>query len=93
MPNSRLRKGKSQEGPRGSRYLKRLSNKYGNNRRNNKYNQILDLKRKRAKKGFEKTANVAKIANVTRILIAIIEKDLTNIESIPRIINFANVHT
>ena len=86
--NSRLRKGKGQEGPGRSRYLKRLSNKYGKNSKNNKRNQILDLERKRAK-GLEKSA---KIAKVTRIFIAIIKKTLTNIESMPRITNFANVH-
>ena len=73
--NSRLRKGKGQEGARTSRYLKRLSNKYGKNSKNNERNQILDLERKRATKGLEKSANVAKIARVTRIFIAVIEKD------------------
>ena len=73
--NSRLRKGKGQEGARTSRYLKRLSNKYGKNSKNNGRNQILDLERQRAKKGLEKSANVAKIAKVTRIFIAVIEKD------------------
>ena len=39
-----------------------------------KFNQILDLERKREKTGLEKSVNVAKIAKVTRICV-VIEKD------------------
>ena len=51
--------------------MKRLSNKYGKNSKNNK---ILHLGREKVKKGFSKFANVAKIAKVTRIFHANCEK-------------------
>ena len=64
----------SQEGPRNvpkyrkncksnkdfSCYVKRLSNKYGKNSKNNKFNEILHLEREKVKKGFEMSANFAK---------------------------------
>ena len=40
------------------------------NSKNNKFNQILNLEREKVKKGFEKPANFAKIAKVTRICLA-----------------------
>ena len=52
-------------------YIKTLSNKYRKNSKISKFDKILDLKReKAAKKGFEKSANFAKIATVTRIFLA-----------------------
>ena len=51
-------------------YVKRLSNKYGKNSRNNKFFKILLLQREKAKKGFVKSANFAKIAKVTGIFLA-----------------------
>ena len=51
-------------------YVKRLSNKYGKNSRNNKLLKILLLQREKAKKGFVKSANVAKIAKVTGSFLA-----------------------
>ena len=45
--------------------MKRLSNKYGKNSKNNKFNKILHLEREKVKKGFEKSANFAKIAKLT----------------------------
>ena len=53
-----------------SRCVKRLSNKNGKNSRNNKFFKILLLQREKAKKGFVKSANFAKIAKVTGILLA-----------------------
>ena len=50
-----------------SSYVKRLSNKYGKNRKNNKFHKILHLEREKVRKGFSKSANFAKIAKVTRI--------------------------
>ena len=50
-------------------YVKRLSNKYGKNSKNNKFNEILHLEREKVKKGFEMSANFAKIAKVTRIFL------------------------
>ena len=50
-----------------SSYVKRLSNKYGKNSKNNKFHKILHLEREKVKKGFEMSANFAKIAKVTRI--------------------------
>ena len=49
--------------------MKRLSNKYGKNSRNNKFFKILLLQREKDKKGFEKSANFAKIVKVTRIFL------------------------
>ena len=44
--------------------------KYGKNRKNNKNNKIQDSGKEEAKKGLEMSANVAKIAKVTRIFLA-----------------------
>ena len=52
-----------------SSYVKRLSNKYGKNSKNNKFNEILHLEREKVKKGLEMSANFAKIAKVTRIFL------------------------
>ena len=52
-----------------SYYVKRLNNKYGKNCKNNKFNEILQLEREKVKKGFEMSANFAKIAKVTRIFL------------------------
>ena len=48
-------------------YVKRLSNKYGKNSRNNKFFKILLLQREKVKKGCVKSANFAKIPKVTGI--------------------------
>ena len=80
--DSRLRKRKGKEGPRKVRkfrkrnknfscYVKRLSNKYRKNSKIDKFNKILDLQAEKAKNGLEKSANFAKIAEVTRIFLAI----------------------
>ena len=50
-------------------YVKSLSNKYGKNSKNNKFHKIQHLKREKVKKGFETSANFAKIAEVTRIFL------------------------
>ena len=51
--------------------MKRLSNKFGKNSRNNKFFKILLLQREKAKKGFVKSANLAKVAaKVTGIFLA-----------------------
>ena len=47
--------------------MKRLSNKYGKNSKNNKFKKILHLEREKVKKGFEKSSNFANIAKVRRI--------------------------
>ena len=44
--------------------------KYGKNSKNNKFNKILHLEREKVKKGFEKSANFAKIVKVTRLFLA-----------------------
>ena len=41
-------------------------------RKNNKFNKILDLEKEETKKGPEMSANIAKIAKVTRIFLATI---------------------
>ena len=78
-----LEKKGSQEGPRNvpkyrkncksnkdfSCYVKRLSNKYGKNSKKNKFNEILHLEREKVKKGFEMSANFAKIAKVTKFFL------------------------
>ena len=48
-------------------YLKLPSNKYRKNSKISKLDEILDLEREKSKKGFEKSANFAKIAKETRI--------------------------
>ena len=50
--------------------MKRLSNKYGENSKNNKLHKILHLERGKVKEGFEMSANFAKIAKVTGIFLA-----------------------
>ena len=81
--NSKLRKRKGQEGlgevrkfwknPKSNKnfscYVKALSNKYGKNSKNNKCHKILHLEREKVKKGFEMSANFAKIPKVTRIFL------------------------
>ena len=44
---------KSQSNKNFSCYVKRLSNKYGKNSKNNKFHKILRLEREKVKKGFE----------------------------------------
>ena len=46
---------------------------------NNKFNKILDLKREKAKKGFDKSANSTKIAKVTIFFLASLKHRVTNI--------------
>ena len=59
--------------------MKRLSDKYCKNNMNNKFNKILDLKREKAKKGFDKSANSTKIAKVTIFFLASLKHRVTNI--------------
>ena len=49
---------------------KNTDDKNRKNRKNNKYHKIQNLERQEAKKGLEISANVAKIAKVTRIFVA-----------------------
>ena len=49
-----------------SSYVKRLSNKYGKNSKNNQFHKILHLEREKVKNGVSKSANFAKIAKVTK---------------------------
>ena len=58
--------------------MKRLSNKYCKNSKNNKFHKILHLEREKVKKGFSKSANFAKMAKVTRILISCYVERLSN---------------
>ena len=102
-----LEKKGSQEGPRNvpkyrkncksnkdfSCYVKRLSNKYGKNSKNNKFNEILHLEREKVKKGLEMSANFAKIAEVTRIFLTMWKDWATNMAKIARITNFAKFYT
>ena len=44
--------------------------KYRKNRKNKKFNKIPDLEKEEIKKGPEMSANIAKIAKVTRIFLA-----------------------
>ena len=46
-----------------------MSNKYGKNSKNNKFNEILHLEREKVKKGFEMSANFAKLAKVRGIFL------------------------
>ena len=67
--NSKCRKNRKSK-KNFSCYVKRLSNKYGKNSKNNNIFKILHLQREKVKKGFVKSANFAKIAKVTGIFIA-----------------------
>ena len=49
---------------------KNARQKYRKNRKNNKSNKIQDLENEEAKRGLEMSANVLKIAKVTRIFLA-----------------------
>ena len=83
LTNTTLRKRKGQEGllevrkfrknrksnKNFSPNVKRLSNKYGENSKSNKFHKILHLEREKVKKNFQKSANFAKIAKVTRIFL------------------------
>ena len=105
--NFTLRKRKSQEGLREVRkfwkkrkskknfscYVKRLSNKYGKNSKNNKFHKILHLEREKVKKGFEMSANFAKIAKVARIFHAMWKDWATNMAKIIRITNSTKFYT
>ena len=73
--------------------MKRLSNKYGKNSRNNKFFKILLLQREKAKKGFVKSANFAKIAKVTGIFLAKWKDWVTNVAKIARITNLTKYYT
>ena len=55
-----------------------MSNKCSKNSKNNKFNEILHLEREKVKKGFEMSANFAKIAKVTRIFHAMWKDWTTN---------------
>ena len=48
---------------------KNAGHKYRKKRKNNKSSKIQDLGKEEAKKGLEMSADVAKIAKVTRILL------------------------
>ena len=73
--------------------MKRLSNKYGKNSRNNKFLKILHLQREKPKKGFVKSPNVAKIAKVTEIFLAKWKDWLTNVAEIARLTNLTKHYT
>ena len=76
-----------------SSYVKRLSNKYGKNSKNNKFHKILHLETEKVKKGFSKSPNFAKIAKVTRIFHAMWKDWATNMAKITRITNFTKFYT
>ena len=53
----------------GKKFCQKVTNKYGKNRKNNKSNKNQDLGKKEAKKDPEMSANISKIANITRIFL------------------------
>ena len=53
----------------GKTLCQKITNKYGKNRKNNKSNKNQDFEKKGAKKDPEMSANIAKIANITRIFL------------------------
>ena len=62
--------------------MKRLSNKYGKNSKNNKFNEILHLEREKVKKGLEMSANFAMFLSsnfVMRSIFAKIKSSVTNV--------------
>ena len=59
--------------PKETRIFLRAENtldKYRKNRKNKKFNKIPDLEKEEIKKGPEMSANLAKVAKVTRIFLA-----------------------
>ena len=54
--------------------MKRLSNKYGKNSKNNKFNEILHLERGKVKKGFEMSANFATFLSSNFVMLSICAK-------------------
>ena len=54
----------------GIKLCQKITNKYGKNRKNNKSKKNQDLEKIEAKKDPEMCANIAKIANITRIFLA-----------------------
>ena len=48
----------------------KITYKYSKNRKNNKFNKNRDLEKKEAKKDPEMSANIATMANVTRVFLA-----------------------
>ena len=73
-------------------YVKRLSNKYGKNSRNNKFHKMLHLEREKVKKGFSKSANFAKIAKVTRIFLPMWKDWATNMAKIAGTTNLTELY-
>ena len=65
----------------------------GKNSKNNKFHKILHLEREKVKKGFEMSANFAKIAKVTRIFLPVWKDWVTNLAKITRIINLTKYYT
>ena len=91
-----LEKKGSQEGPRNvpkyrkncksnkdfSCYVKRLSNKYGKNSKNNKFNEILHLEREKVKKGFEMSANFATFLSSNFVMLSSFAKMKSSVTNV-----------
>ena len=84
LQNSRLRKQRSQERPQNVRnyrknrknkkgfflQAKNIRDKYRKNRQNYKCNKIPDLEKEEVNNGLKMSANIAKIAKVTKFFLA-----------------------
>ena len=73
--------------------MKRLSNKYGKNSKNNKFNKILHLEREKVKKGFSKSANFAKIAKSNKNFSCYVKRLSNKYGKIARITNLTEFYT
>ena len=62
--------------------MKILSNKYGKNRKNNKFNEILHLERGKVKKGFEMSAHFATFLSSNFVMHSIFAKMKSSVTSV-----------
>ena len=62
--------------------MKILSNKYGKNRKNNKFHKILHLAREKVKKGFEMSANFATFLSSNFVMHSIFAKMKSSVTNV-----------
>ena len=62
--------------------MKILNNKYGKNRKNNKFHKILHLEREKVKKGFEMSANFATFLSSNFVMHSIFAKMKSSVTSV-----------
>ena len=62
--------------------MKRLSNKYGKNCKNNKFHKILHFERGKVKKGFEMSANFATFLFSNFVMLSIFAKMKSSVTNV-----------